>query len=131
MLARRDRPARPAVPSIRQSDVRPRAIVVDAQVECIGAGDAMTVFERQLQETAAFLSIVMGTNVRVTTNGRPAWSWEQGRADCAVRSLGYWESEQPATMPAPGTAGPVQLRTVSRPDFADRGLEEQTLGEAM
>jgi hypothetical protein len=78
----------------------PRAIVVDALVGCIGTGDASTVFDRQLQEIAAFLSVVMGTNVRVTTNGRPAWSWEHGRADCAVRSLGYWESEQPPTMPA-------------------------------
>jgi hypothetical protein len=109
----------------------PRAIVVDALVECIGAGDATGVFDRQLRELAAFLSVVMGTNVRVTTNGRPAWSWEQGRADCAVRSLGYWESEQPTAIPARGTASPVPLRTITRPDFAHRGLEEQTRGEAM
>jgi hypothetical protein len=66
----------------------PRAIVVDSLIECIGAADVLPVFDRQLREIAAFLSIVMGTNVRVTMNVRPAWSWENGRDDCAVRSLG-------------------------------------------
>ncbi len=81
--------------------------VVDALAECIGAGDAPTVFDREVREIAVFLSVVMGTNVHVTTNGRAAWSWEQGRADCAVRNLGYWESEQSPTIAARGTASPV------------------------
>jgi hypothetical protein len=39
----------------------PRAIVVYAQVEWIGPGDALTVFDPQLQEISAFLSVVGGT----------------------------------------------------------------------
>jgi len=128
-----DESVRLGPPSLQYDEAMfgPRAIVVYALVECIGLGDALTVFHRQLQEIAAFLSVVMGTNVRVTTNGRSAWTWEHGRADCAVRSLGYWEGEQPPAMPTRSTAPPGPFRTISRPEFADQGLEEQSLGEAM
>ena len=107
----------------------PRAIVVDALVECIGRVDAGSVFDAQLRELAAFLSVVLGTNIRVTSNGRQAWSWKDGPADCAVRNPGYWQSECPTEMPARGASSPVPLRKVTRPDFDSPALNDQILGE--
>ncbi len=71
----------------------PRAIVVDALVGCIGAGDAVWAFDKQLQELAAFLSVVLGRYVYVTRQGRRAWTWTlspDGTVECSVRNVAYW-----------------------------------------
>ena len=107
----------------------PRAIVVDALVQSVGSGDVVWVFDQQLGELAAFLSVVLGTNVRVTQQGRRVWTLTEDGTDSVVRTLGYWEQERPSEMPARGVCGPVSLRQVSRPDFSHHGLHDQTIGE--
>jgi hypothetical protein len=107
-----------------------RAVMVDAVVSCVRASSAPEAFQKQLRELSMFLSVVMGTAVHVTRSGRSAWTWTQGATDCQVRNLGYWDSHYPTEMPARGTCAATPLRTVHRPDFASRGLEDQTIGEA-
>jgi hypothetical protein len=51
----------------------PRAIIVDSLVTCIGSSEAGSVFNGDLGELAAFLSVVMGTAVRVPPTKR-AWT---------------------------------------------------------
>lgn len=118
-------------PSMQHGDALsgPRAIVVDAQIESVGVGDSLWAFEKQLDELAAFLSVVLGTNVRVTKNGRPTWTWGRGSTTPEVRNVGYWEPENPKEMPAPGTSHPVPLRSATRPDFTHRGLDDVEFGE--
>jgi hypothetical protein len=108
----------------------PRAVIVDGVVTCIRLGTASETFQRQLRELSMFLSVVMGTAVRVTDNGRQAWTWKAGAADCEVRSVGYWDQQYSTEMPIRGACASIPLRHVSRPDFAERGLEDQTLGQA-
>jgi hypothetical protein len=118
-------------PSIQYTNAAygPRAVVVDAQVESVGIGDSLWAFEKQLDELAAFLSVILSTNVRVTKNGPARWTWASGSATPKIRNLGYWEPENPEQMPAPGTCRPVPLRDVTRPDFTHRGLDDVEFGE--
>jgi hypothetical protein len=98
----------------------PRVIMVDAQVDCIGQIEAGSVFNLKLRELSLFLSVVMGKAVYLPEN-RQVWTYVTGASDCNVRSLGYWESELPAQMPAKGTCRPALLKAVNRPDFSFRG----------
>jgi hypothetical protein len=84
-------------PPSRQDDTAlfgPRVLLVDSLVACVGRGDSAFVFDRERRELSAFLSVVMGTAVRVPEAGR-AWTWTftDGACDCAIRNLGYWEQD--------------------------------------
>jgi hypothetical protein len=105
----------------------PRSIIVDAEVSCIGQGDAPAVFHRLLDELAMFLSVLMSTDVHPTPAGRSAWTWETGAKDCAVRNVGYWEPHYLAQMPTPQQFPSVRLRT--RPDAISQAHDDQMPGE--
>ena len=108
----------------------PRVILVDALVDCVGRGDSLSVFDRNLRELSTFLSVVMGTAVRLPEQGE-TWTFTAGAADCAVRSLGYFEPENPQQMPAPGTCRSMSLRSVNRPDFSKRGIDGSSHEQAL
>jgi hypothetical protein len=91
----------------------------------VGPGDCPYAFDQRLRELAAFLSVVLGTAVRLHET-RQAWTFSAGLSDCAVRSFGYFESANPDKMPTRGAARPVPLRPVSRPDFSLRGIDGTT-----
>jgi len=95
----------------------PRVIIVDALVDCVGPGDAPFVFDQTLRELAAFLTVVTGMVVRLPEQGQK-WTATIGAADCAVRSLGYFETDSPQQMPMRGSCRSVPLKPVSRPDFS-------------
>jgi hypothetical protein len=108
----------------------PAQIIVDAEVRCIGKGDAPAVFERLVQELAMFLSVLMSTDVHTTPAGRSAWTWETGAKDCAVRYLGYREPHYLAQMPTPGQFPSMRLRsTTTRPGFISHAHDDQMAGE--
>jgi hypothetical protein len=70
------------------------------------------------------MSGVMGTAVRVAEAARGwTWTFTDGVVDCAVRSLGYWEQDNPQEMPARGACRSMTLRQVARPDFSLRGFD--------
>jgi len=103
----------------------PRAVLVSALVQAVSERDAGFVFEKDLQELCAFLSIVMRRNVE-HANQRRTWTWEigaDGKTISGVRSLGYIEEHGPTQMAARGTYSPVPLYPVVRPDNALRGLD--------
>lgn len=110
----------------------PRVIIVEALVECVGQSDAGRVFDRELRELSAFLSVVLGTAVHIPEQGR-VWTWANGVNDCDVRQLGYWEQENRQEMPARGTCRVTPLKPITRPDFSERGIDgsidEQSLPE--
>ena len=108
----------------------PRVILVDALVGCVGKGDAPWVFDKQLRELSAFLSVVIGTAVQIPEQGR-AWTFMDGAVDCAVRYLGYWEQENPQEMPARGACRSMPLRQVNRPDFSQCGIDGSINEEAL
>jgi hypothetical protein len=90
-------------PPSRQDDAAlfgPRIVLVDSLVACIGRTDSTSVFNRNLRELSAFLSVVMGSLIRVPEQGR-AWTWTfmEGALDCAIRNLGYWEQDNPHDIP--------------------------------
>jgi len=97
----------------------PRIILVDYLLACVGRGEAGYVFDQALQELSVFISVVMGSAVRVPRQGR-AWTWifADGAVDCAVRNLGYCEQDNPQEMPARGASRSMPLRQVNRPDFS-------------
>ena len=108
----------------------PRIILVDALVDCVGRRDSSSVFERNLRELSTFLSVVMGKAFRLPEQGE-TWTFTAGEADCAVRSLGYFEPENPQQMPARGTCRSMPLRSVNRPDFSERGIDGSSHEQAL
>jgi hypothetical protein len=95
----------------------PRAVLVCAMVEAVSVGDSAHVFEKELKEIAAFLSVVMATNVERTYQRR-TWTWEAdqgGKTISGVRQLGYIEPHAPSAMPARNTCPAVPLYAVPRP----------------
>ena len=106
----------------------PRAILVTALVGATGPMDAGSVFENELKELAAFLSLVMGTNV-----GRPRqdgiWTWEfEGKTVCSVRQRGYIERQVPQEMPVKGIYNDIPVYAAVRPQGSHdprTGLEEE------
>jgi hypothetical protein len=115
----------PAAQQYETALIGPRVILVDALVECIGASDAPLAFDQKLRELSAFLSVVTGTNVHLPVQGR-AWTFTNGASDCAVRSLGYFQADNPQEMPGRGTAHAVPMKPVTRPDFSHRGIDGST-----
>lgn len=103
----------------------PRFVLVDAVVDCVGRGDSAYVFDRLVRELAAFLSVVMGVDVRPPEQGR-VWTFTSRPADCAVRDLGYIEQENPKQMPVRGACPPLPLNETNRPDFSNRGIDENS-----
>jgi hypothetical protein len=103
----------------------PRVVLVSALVQAVSTRDAGYVFEKDLQELCAFLSVIMRTNVE-HTNQRRTWTWEigaNGTTISGVRSLGYIEQHGPTQMPVRATVASVPLYSVTRPDNAIRGID--------
>jgi hypothetical protein len=102
----------------------PRVVLVDTLVDAAGQRDAGDVFGHLLRELSVFLSVVMGSAVRLPEQGR-AWTWTiaEWAAGSEVRSLGYIEPENPPQMPDPGASRSMPLRQVNRPDFSERGID--------
>jgi hypothetical protein len=95
----------------------PRAVVVDAIVDCISQGQSRHVFSQLLEELAAFLTVVTGTLFHQSRQGQ-VWTWAptaQG-TDCSVRQLGYFETANRSGMPARGTYLPVPVRPADPPE---------------
>jgi hypothetical protein len=108
----------------------PRVILADMMVDCIGRSDLGFAFDHKLRELSAFLSVVMGTTVELPKRGY-VWTFATGNRDCDVRSLGYFEPENPQEMPAPGSSRAMLLRSVGRPDFSLRGIDGSTDEESL
>lgn len=105
--------------------VGPRVILVHAFVDAIDAMHSAEVVHVVLRELSVFLSVVMGTHVRVAPNSVREWTWEvdpSGKTiNCEVRATGYLEQNWPATMPAKGANHSIPLDAVPRPDWSLRG----------
>ncbi|HXZ00086.1 MAG TPA: hypothetical protein VEI03_08800 [Stellaceae bacterium] len=115
-------------PPSRQDEtamIGPRVILVDAQIDCIGPADALWIFDRELRDLAAFLTVVMGTAVRLPNAGSRIWAWNSpgGADNCEVRFPGYLEPNMPSEMPPRGASRPMPLRWLTRPDFSLRGID--------
>jgi hypothetical protein len=117
-------------PPSRQDDtalIGPRIILVNALINGIDQLHASSTFNVGLRELSVFLSVVMGTNVRVSPNGGRGWTWSTDSGgqvvQCDIRNLGYWETQWPTEMPTRGQIQPVPLKAVHRPDFSLRGID--------
>jgi hypothetical protein len=94
----------------------PQAVVVTAMVEAVSPGDSAYVFQKELSELAAFLSVVMATNVCHRRQDQ-MWTWEiadDGQTICGVRHLGYIEMQPPSSMPARHSISTVPFAPVRR-----------------
>jgi len=100
----------------------PRVILIDALIDCAGPFQPPFVFNGKLRDLSAFLSVVLGTRVYLPQNCQ-TWTFSQGLADCAVRSLGYFEPVNPESMPSRGTTASVPFKQVERPDFSRGGID--------
>lgn len=107
--------------------VGPRIILVNALVNGIDQLHAASTFDVALRELSVFLTIVMGTNVRVSPNGGRGWTWNTDSngqvVQCDIRNLGYLEKQWPTEMPTRGQIQQVPLKAVHRPDFSLRGID--------
>jgi len=86
----------------------PRAVVVDAVVDCISQAQLPHIFRHLLEEVAAFLSVVVTASFRRSRQGQ-VWTWAPTAegTDCSVRDLGYVETLNRLGIPARGTCRPV------------------------
>jgi hypothetical protein len=112
-------------PPSRQNETAllgPRVVIVEALVECVGQRDASYVFDRQLAELSAFLSVMLGAAVLIPEQKR-VWTWANDVNDCDVRQLGYLERENRLEMPAHGVSRAMPLRPIVRPDFSEEGID--------
>jgi hypothetical protein len=68
----------------------PRAVVVDAVVDCISQAQVPHIFRQLLAELAPFLSVVVAASFRQSRQGK-VWTWAPTAegTDCSVRHLGY------------------------------------------
>jgi len=108
----------------------PRVVLVDALVDGAGQRDATEVFLQFLKELSVFLSVVMGTAIRLPEQGRTwTWTFEEGAANSDVRNLGYIETESSREMPERGACRSMPLRLVTRPDFSKRWIDVTTTTE--
>jgi hypothetical protein len=107
--------------------IGPRIILVNALVNGIDQLHAASAFNVALRELSVFLSVVMGTNVRVSPNGGSGWTWAADSTgqvvQCDIRNLGYWEKQWPTEMPTRVQIQQVPLKAVHRPDFSLRGID--------
>jgi len=86
----------------------PRAVIVDAVVDCISQGHSAEAHRHLHEELSAFLSVVTGTMFHLPED-RQAWTWEMSADARSVRHLGYIETAEHRGMPEPGTCPPVPL----------------------
>jgi hypothetical protein len=104
-----------------------RIILVNAVVNGIDQLHAASTFNLTLRELSVFLTVVMGTNVRVSPNGGRGWTWSADSTgqvvQCDIRNLGYWEQQWPTEVPTRGQIQQVPLKAVHRPDFSLRGID--------
>jgi hypothetical protein len=110
--------------------IGPRIILVNALINGIDELHASSTFELTLCELSVFLTVVMGTNVRVSPNGGRGWTWGtncSGQVECDIRNLGYWEKDWPKEMPDRNEIQAIPLEPVSRPDFSLRGVDGMQL----
>ncbi len=109
--------------------VRPRIVIVNAQVKGIDGFHASSVFQKALRELSVFLTVVMGGHVQEAPNSRRDWTWsfdaESGVTKCELGNIGYLELPWPTEMPTRGQIPPVPLKAVERPDFSPRGIEPE------
>lgn len=105
----------------------PRIILVNALVNGIDQLHAASTFNVSLRELSVFLTVIMGTNVRVSPNGSRGWTWgtdSTGQVvQCDIRNLGYWEKQCPSEMPTRCQIQQVPFRAIRRPDFSMRGID--------
>jgi hypothetical protein len=107
----------------------PRVIIVNCVVKAISETHATELFAITQRELAVFLSTVAGKYFDVSPNGGHTWTWAQGtdgKIDCEVKNLGYWETSFPSSMPTKGTLHDVPLEPIQRPDFEPRGIDGST-----
>lgn len=108
----------------------PRAIIVSAMVKAVSLGDSAYVFDKEIRELSAFLSVVMAINVDRPDQHR-TWTWEigtGGRTVSSPRQLGYVEPNPPTEMAARGTCRAVPLYPISRPGIHERnGIENEMM----
>jgi hypothetical protein len=118
----------------QQTVFGPRAVVVDAVLDCISRGHSVRALGQLLEELSAFLSVLTGSLFQVPQN-RQTWTWEitRQRTVSSVRTLGYIENAEHRGMPAPGTCPPVPLapRAETEEQEAARSIiqEEQAMPE--
>ena|GEM_PF-1863754 len=103
----------------------PRVILIDALIDCAGPSQSYHSFNRKLRDLSAFLSVVLGTRVHLPQNCQ-TWTFSQGLADCAVRSVGYFEPVNPESMPSRGTTASVPFKQIDRPDWSLSGIDGTT-----
>jgi hypothetical protein len=99
---------------------------VDAMLDCIGETDVAYARHQILVELSAFLTVVLGTHVRLPDNGR-AWAWTADASGCEVRQLGYMEARNPTSMPVRGSDRALPLHPVDRPPLNYGSLIEQSV----
>lgn len=88
----------------------PRAVIIDAVLDCISQGHSLHAHRHLHEELSAFLSVVTGTRFHLPESRR-TWTYEitpEGTA-CSVRNLGYIETADHRGMPLSGTFPPVPL----------------------
>jgi hypothetical protein len=100
----------------------PRAVVVDAVVDCISQALVPHVFSQLLEELAAFLSVMVAASFRRSRQGQ-VWTWAPTAegTDCSVRHLGYIETANRTGMPVRGMYRAVPMGP------ADMTEEEQAV----
>jgi hypothetical protein len=106
--------------------IGPRIILVNALINGVDWSHAQSAFDVALRELSVFLSVVMGEEVQISTNGRRGWTWttnSSGQIETDVRNVEYWEKQWPKEMPAKGQIQPVPFKAVRRPDFSLRGID--------
>jgi hypothetical protein len=91
-----------------------RIVHIDALLPCVGEPDVPYMRQQMLNEMSLFLSVMMHTDIRLLQHGR-AWTYTTDMKGCEVRQLGYLETANPPSMPAPGSVPPVPLHPPDKP----------------
>src|SRR5262249_40595930 len=93
----------PPTKQYEKASCGPRAVVVDAVVDCISRAQVPHIFRQLLEELAAFLSVVVAASFRRSRQGQ-VWTWAPTAegTDCSVRHVGYIETVNRSGMPARG-----------------------------
>jgi hypothetical protein len=102
----------------------PRIVHADAMLDIINPTDVPHVLRQRFEELSAFLSVMMTDDVLVEVQGR-AWTSTQGAADCAVRNLGYYETENPTQMPQRGACRSMPLWPLDGPPAGIDGITNE------